>query len=126
MALIRQVRRDCYDRVDTSELTILSRLAHDLIELRMLLGGFLLFGLVPFVSAQLLAQGSMELEPEMMSGTGPGHDDYPGHTPLDVENYPVAPATLELEQVHMFVRHGAFQRSSTYSFAQSVQVNARL
>lgn len=26
--------------------------------------------------------------------------------PLDVEKYPVAPSELELEQVHVFVRHG--------------------
>ena len=26
--------------------------------------------------------------------------------PLDVEQYPVAPSELELEQVHVFVRHG--------------------
>jgi hypothetical protein len=26
--------------------------------------------------------------------------------PLDVEQYPVAPCGLELEQVHVFVRHG--------------------
>lgn len=27
-------------------------------------------------------------------------------SPLDVQNYPVAPLGLELEQVHVFVRHG--------------------
>ena len=31
---------------------------------------------------------------------------YP-QVPLDVENYPVAPTPLQLEQVHVFVRHGA-------------------
>jgi len=35
----------------------------------------------------------------------------PGHVPLDVENYPLAPPTLRLEQVHLFVRHGAFWQS---------------
>ncbi|EMD34786.1 hypothetical protein CERSUDRAFT_86207 [Gelatoporia subvermispora B] len=30
----------------------------------------------------------------------------PGHVPLDVEGYPIAPPELELEQVHMYVRHG--------------------
>ncbi|KAI0646511.1 phosphoglycerate mutase-like protein [Trametes meyenii] len=29
-----------------------------------------------------------------------------GHVPLDVEGYPVAPSELELEQVHIYVRHG--------------------
>ncbi|KAJ3782805.1 histidine phosphatase superfamily [Lentinula aff. detonsa] len=28
------------------------------------------------------------------------------HSPLDVEKYPVAPSGLELEQVHIYVRHG--------------------
>ena len=31
----------------------------------------------------------------------------PGHVPLDVEKYPVAPDNLALEQVHVYVRHGA-------------------
>jgi hypothetical protein len=30
----------------------------------------------------------------------------PPQVPLDVEEYPVAPHGLELEQVHVFVRHG--------------------
>lgn len=30
----------------------------------------------------------------------------PGHVPLDVENYPVAPDNITLEQVHVYVRHG--------------------
>lgn len=30
----------------------------------------------------------------------------PGTLPFDVENYPVAPEGLELEQVHLYVRHG--------------------
>jgi hypothetical protein len=30
----------------------------------------------------------------------------PGHVPLDVDNYPVAPDNLALEQVHVYVRHG--------------------
>ncbi|KAI0746993.1 phosphoglycerate mutase-like protein [Daedaleopsis nitida] len=29
-----------------------------------------------------------------------------GHVPLDVDGYPVAPPELELEQVHIYVRHG--------------------
>ena len=35
----------------------------------------------------------------------------PREIPLDVENYPVAPAELVLEQVHVFVRHGEFNLS---------------
>jgi len=76
----------------------------------MLLGSFLPSVLVYFVYAHLL-QDSMELEPGMMSVTGSGVDiDHPGHLPLDIENYPIAPSTLQLEQVHMFIRHGAFWR----------------
>lgn len=30
----------------------------------------------------------------------------PPQEPLDVENYPVAPEGLELNQVHVYVRHG--------------------
>ncbi|KAM5532142.1 hypothetical protein V8D89_014167 [Ganoderma adspersum] len=29
-----------------------------------------------------------------------------GHVPLDIDGYPVAPAELELKQVHIYVRHG--------------------
>ena len=32
----------------------------------------------------------------------------PGHVPLDVEKYPVAPDNLALEQVHVYVRHGMY------------------
>ncbi|KAI0777216.1 phosphoglycerate mutase-like protein [Trametes elegans] len=39
-----------------------------------------------------------------------GHTDatsvQKGHVPLDVEGYPLAPPGLELEQVHIYVRHG--------------------
>ncbi|KAF9788558.1 phosphoglycerate mutase-like protein [Thelephora terrestris] len=42
----------------------------------------------------------------MTPGSDRDSNNRPGHTPLDVENYPVAPATLQLEQVHVFVRHG--------------------
>ena len=31
----------------------------------------------------------------------------PGALPLDVDGYPVAPPELELEQVHLYIRHGA-------------------
>lgn len=32
---------------------------------------------------------------------------YP-QVPLEVDNYPVGPDTLQLEQVHVYVRHGAW------------------
>jgi len=88
---------------------LLQRLAHGPHEFRMLLGSFLSFFLVSFVCAQLLVQDNMDLELEMMSETGSGNDP-PGHIPLDVENYPVAPSTLQLKQVHLFIRHGAFEQ----------------
>ena len=72
----------------------------------MLLRGFLSLVLVSFVYAQLLVQDNMDLDLEM---TGSG-DDRPGHIPLDVENYPVAPSTLQLEQVYLFIRHGTFKQ----------------
>lgn len=36
------------------------------------------------------------------------NNSWRGHVPLDVEGYPVAPADLELEQVHVYIRHGMF------------------
>ena len=47
-------------------------------------------------------------------GPGPGANEItrkvqglPGATvPLDVDGYPVAPSGLQLEQVHVYVRHG--------------------
>ena len=32
-----------------------------------------------------------------------------GHVPLDVDGYPIAPQDLELEQVHVYVRHGEYK-----------------
>lgn len=76
----------------------------------MLFTSFLSLVLVSFTYADLIVQGDTELEPGMTFVTDSGIDQ-PGHVPLDVENYPVAPPTLQLEQVHLFVRHGAFGRS---------------
>ena len=39
--------------------------------------------------------------------TGNRPPGWPGALPLDVDGYPVAPAGLELQQVHIYVRHGA-------------------
>ena len=33
---------------------------------------------------------------------------FPPQVPLDAENYPIAPAELALEQVHVYIRHGVF------------------
>ncbi|KAK7683555.1 hypothetical protein QCA50_013390 [Cerrena zonata] len=38
--------------------------------------------------------------------TTPKPPNWPGAHPLDVDNYPVAPPDLKLEQVHIYVRHG--------------------
>jgi acid phosphatase len=37
----------------------------------------------------------------------------PPQAPLDVDGYPVAPEGLELEQVHIYIRHG---RYSTFAW----------
>ena len=37
----------------------------------------------------------------------------PGTVPFDVDDYPVAPEGLELEQVHLYVRHGELQTPFT-------------
>ena len=75
--------------------------------------------------ARILTGGDTQLGLGIMSAEDSGPSDHPGHIPLDVENYPVAPSTLQLEQMYMFVRHGAFQRSFTYSLYHSIQANAR-
>lgn len=75
----------------------------------MLLSTLLPFFLVSFVYAQLLVQDTMDFELETISMTCP-ETDYTGHAPLDVENYPIAPSMLQLEQVYLFVRHGALKR----------------
>ena len=33
---------------------------------------------------------------------------WPGALPLEVDGYPVAPPELQLEQVHIYVRHGKY------------------
>ncbi|RPD65713.1 phosphoglycerate mutase-like protein [Lentinus tigrinus ALCF2SS1-7] len=40
------------------------------------------------------------------SGASPAQTERKGHVPLDVDGYPVAPPELELEQVHIYIRHG--------------------
>jgi len=88
------------------------------------LGSFLHFVLVSFVYAQLIIQSNTELGLETMSATDPG-TDHLGHIPLDVENYPVAPSSLQLEQVHVFIRHGAFGQSFIYPLSHSLYKGER-
>lgn len=73
----------------------------------MILGGFLSFVLASFVYAQLLVQDNMDLELEVTSVACP-ENVHLGRIPLDIEKYPVAPSMLQLEQVHLFIRHGSF------------------
>ena len=57
-----------------------------------------------------LAQDSTTPEAgmELLGGSGKAEAvPQKGHVPLDVNGYPVAPPELELEQVHIYVRHGA-------------------
>ncbi len=53
-----------------------------------------------------ISSGINRLRGEIHGEPGPYEYRHP-QSPLDVEGYPVAPADLELEQVHVFVRHGA-------------------
>ena len=63
------------------------------------------FGFLSFVFAPLLVRGDMQPGLEIGPGGHPGS--------LNVENYPIAPSVLQLEQVFMFIRHGALQQSSS-------------
>jgi acid phosphatase len=40
---------------------------------------------------------------------GDSFTPYPPQVPFDVAGYPVAPQNLQLEQVHVYVRHGTYQ-----------------
>jgi acid phosphatase len=62
-----------------------------------------------------------------MSNTNPSQT-YPtssvtpqSHVPFDVEDYPVAPSGLTLEQVHLFIRHGT--RSYIFNIYFFVSMN---
>lgn len=46
--------------------------------------------------------------PTTGESTSNSHIYRPPQVPLDVQQYPVAPAGLELEQVHVYMRHGTF------------------
>lgn len=47
----------------------------------------------------------MSAKPGPANGLNAPHSG-PGTVPLDVERYPQPPPELELEQVHIYVRHG--------------------
>ena len=44
----------------------------------------------------------------------------PPQVPLDVEGYPAAPDGLELEQVHIYIRHGTLKISLIHLFRRSL------
>ena len=90
----------------------------------MLLSSFLLFALAQFVYADPKVQDGTELELGMISATGSGID-CSGHIPLDVENYPVAPSTLGLKQVYLFIRHGALGQSFVCLLSHSLYTGER-
>lgn len=48
------------------------------------------------------------VNPVPVDHTPPANLYRPIQAPLDVERYPVAPDGLQLEQVHVYVRHGAW------------------
>lgn len=58
-----------------------------------------------------LSSGVNKSRGEVHGEPGPYEYRHP-QVPLDVEGYPLAPPGLELEQVHVFVRHGTFLFSS--------------
>lgn len=63
-----------------------------------------LFALIP----GLLVAPQRDLNTAPSLSMAPSNNDlHLPQVPLDVENYPVAPAELALEQVHIYIRHGA-------------------
>ena len=59
-------------------------------------------------SARPTSDTNMAASPNEPSTSGSSSQSgmRPGAVPLDVDGYPVAPPELELEQVHLYVRHG--------------------
>ena len=51
----------------------------------------------------------MTSSPPQIDPSTPKPPNWPGAHPLDVDNYPVAPPELKLEQVHVYVRHGKYE-----------------
>ena len=47
----------------------------------------------------------------------------PGALPLDVDGYPVAPPELELEQVHLYIRHGASSSPISWRVVVLIQMS---
>ena len=51
---------------------------------------------------------TMPHRPWNPSHKGDSFIPYPSQVPFDVAGYPLAPANLQLEQVHVYVRHGTY------------------
>ncbi len=92
--------------------------------------GHLLLGALNFagISITLANPGGSLLDQNM--SLGPIHAvSSATRSTLDVAGYPAAPADLELEQVHLYVRHGTHASSPTFfneSMTSILQANALL
>jgi hypothetical protein len=65
----------------------------------------------PFITAAILPSNAMTMTIEGLVQRAVPNAQRPPQVPLDVDQYPVAPHGLELEQVHVFVRHGMSSHS---------------
>ena len=65
------------------------------------------------------SDSTMPHRPSSPSHKGDSFIPHPPQVPFDVAGYPVAPQNLQLEQVHVYVRHGTYQISH-YRLRQSV------
>ncbi len=82
----------------------MSKLGSRSILLRLVYGALLLHAFAYAIGeAEIGRTDTMGL---LGSGGGGSQEARKGHVPLDVDGYPVAPPELELEQVHIYVRHG--------------------
>ena len=81
----------------------MSRLTSSLL-FQLLYVALLLQTLTPFASGTETDEEGMGL----LGSVGSASAVQKGHVPLDVDGYPAAPPELELEQVHIYVRHGTF------------------
>ena len=77
------------------------------------LPAFSLIACFPILFLLLRARAGVYLPFDMSQDAGPSNNvtnaarSLNGSVPLDVDGYPVAPPELELEQVHVYIRHGA-------------------
>lgn len=80
-----------------------------------LLPTFSLVACLPLLLLLFRAQAGGFLTSDMSKDAGPSTSAakaFNGSVPLNIEAYPVAPPELELEQVHVYIRHGT--RPSLY------------